>query len=54
MAWRTYAFRDEEGEDWNALFYVVALPKKEGVYHLFLQATVAGSEERYPGGFVFS
>jgi hypothetical protein len=53
MAWRTYAFQDEDGEDWNALFYVAALPKKERVYHMLVEATVPGSEDLYPGGFAF-
>ena len=54
MAWSTYAFRDKDGEDWDALFFVVSVPKKEGVYHLFVQATIAGSEEIYLGGLAFS
>jgi hypothetical protein len=54
MAWRTYAFQDEDGEDWSALFYALALPKKEGLYYLFVQANIAGLEDLYPGGFLFA
>ena len=54
MAWSTYEFKDEESEDWNAIFYAVALPKKEGEYLLFVEATMAGMEQHYPGAIIWS
>jgi hypothetical protein len=42
MAWSSYKFKDEDGEDWNGIFYVVEVPKKEGEYTLFLEARMEG------------
>jgi hypothetical protein len=49
LAWSSYTFQDEDGEDWNALFYVVSVPTKQGDYQLFVEATMAGAEEQFPG-----
>ena len=49
MAWSRYAFQDEDGEDWNALFYVISVPTRQGDYQLFVEAALAGAEEQGPG-----
>jgi hypothetical protein len=48
MVWSTYAFQDEDGEDWSALFYVVSVPGRQGEYHLFLETVTANSEDQDP------
>ncbi len=54
MIWSSYKFKDEDGEDWDAIFFVIKVPRKQGVYMLFLEANREGMEEDYPGGMNFT
>lgn len=51
VAWSTWAFRDKDGQEWRALFFILHEPEAQDAYYLFLQARSANPRGSRAGGF---
>jgi hypothetical protein len=49
VAWSAWSFKDDTGEDWRGLFFVLRRPEAEGQYVLYLHADSGPDDEASTG-----